>query len=342
MYFEAQIEIDPSQITIIRRSQKDNFLNRLLDVVSSDDSKHLEQETFSALQVLNQIQGGLLKTGVDNIILLSVDDFHYYNDLVEQKKDLSIAVDYLSKRMDDVESEHFSSVKLSLEHLDKTFKYYILIEVRRKHAVSEFPIKIAINALLNDFSVDETEDIQGIPDKLDKVFTDKVAYDNFITEKENIFRDFVSTLETNLSEFIKVDGINTSLYQKLVRPNKSDIDLAEIAKNEKGDPVFHGYPGADRYLCYTFFWSILCRDNNITIDNFVLTDSEGNDISIFENHRFDASKSTVLNPDKQLNINDFQGTLVFKGHNYPELAELVSDMDFNKMEVLRQFSTRNS
>lgn len=303
MFFLAKIEIDPSQITIIKKIDQESVWSKLADMLTMGSiSDRQEQETFTVISILHQIQMGLMRMKVDNVVKISVDDFDYFTDKESKEHDLQIAMDNLEKNIDSVESERFELINLVLEHKDGNMKYVIDIKIKRKHPVGEYPVVIRINGMMMDFMLRENESLDHLKNRMSHVFSSQEDYDNHLQKNEDYFQTFVREFEHNLSKFIRVDGIKIFVTRKLPRPKLIPQLEQAIAFPKSVEPAFVGYPGIDKYLRYSMLWGNECSDNNITCSDFVLVDEHGNDILTFGKVGFNAGETTILNSGGEFNL----------------------------------------
>lgn len=113
MFLSADLHIDPSQITVIKRINSANMLYRLYDILTADIAgKTIEQETFTAISILNQIQMGLVKLNVDNVVRINVDNYDYFFDTEGVQHDLYEAFLTLEKQIHPMESQRFNILEL--------------------------------------------------------------------------------------------------------------------------------------------------------------------------------------------------------------------------------------
>jgi hypothetical protein len=337
MYFTSKIEIDPSQITNIKRIKRDNVLIRLADILSQNvnDSK-IELETFTVISILNQIKDGLEKLEIDNIIRLSINGFDFYLDKDEQEHDLDYAISNLDKKIDPIESERFENIVLVLEHYDDDFKYYISIKISRKHKVGEYPIKIVTNGLIRKFYTEKFDE-KHIKDIMRSSFDNQLSFSNLIANYRSKFDIFNSLLHNFLSKFIKVDGVNYKIYQKILRPLFVKGDIRKINFNYNSEPAFHGYPGINKHFTYNLFWMELCRDNEIKCEKFILVDHNGQDALSFDNETVEAASSNIFNIKDDLNAEDLKDSTILRNGCFAGLLDENRDANEKFDDIYKHF-----
>lgn len=320
MFFTSKIEIDPSQITVIKRIKNVNPLNKLLDKLSkkfSDDQ--IELETFTVVSILAQIRDGLLNLGMDNIIRLSINGFDFYLDTEEKEKDLNETFKKLSKKINPIESERFEFVELVIEHEDPIFKYYISIDILRKHKVGEYPVKIIANGLIKKFASDSQIESE-VKERMNRHFISQQDYEIMLKNLEMHFSAFVNDLERTLAEFINSDGFRSETFTKIIRPSLDENGKYSINYNYKSEPAFHGYAGAGKYLTYTLFWVEHCLNHGIICKNFTMVDSYGRDSLKFGDISISASTSTLFNLDSTVLKDDLKDAEIIEDGEYGELT----------------------
>jgi hypothetical protein len=324
MYFSARIEIDPSQITIIKKLENNSIFEKIMDAfLLGSKSEKIEQETFTVISILNQIQMGLMRLGVDNVIQISINDFVYFYDNISKDHDLSEAMEDIEANIEHVESERFDRIALSLEHGDSLLKYLISIEINRKHEVGEYPIIVWINGLFSKFRLEPSETNEKLRTRMANNFSSQSEYDTLIRRGESHFKEFVTRFQLGLSKFIRVDGINLDFHRKMSRPKLSSKKDIIIHHDKNSEPVFHGYPGVDAYLQYAMLWGELITKNAIFCKNFILTDSSGVDIMEFGEEGIDTKSSGLLNPTVELEIPSDSHPKIYK-HKSEYTNDLIS------------------
>ncbi|MDQ1265824.1 MAG: hypothetical protein QG635_976, partial [Bacteroidota bacterium] len=152
MYLTGTLEIDPSQITLIKSVKPTKLFGKLLNMLTlGQASEKKEHETFTAVSILQQLNMGIRSVNIINVIRISVDDYDFYLDEKGVEDDLKQAMIELETKIDPLESEIFNNIYLVLEHIDQNLKYLIEINVQRKHKVGEYPIVITVNGMFSDF-----------------------------------------------------------------------------------------------------------------------------------------------------------------------------------------------
>ncbi len=324
MFLSAILEIDPSQITHIKRINNDNALFKLYDILTANVvNKSFEHETFTVVSILNQIQMGLMRLGVDNVIRINVDSYDYFYDTEGVENDLFDAFHSIEQKIEPLESKLFNSLELVLEHSEKGIKYLIDIKINRKHKVGEYPINIKINGSFDDLRLERNEDISIVEDKLNEIFSSQDYYERYVKERKLKFQYFVNEFEQTLSKFIKVDGIKLQFHDKIVRPKVLIQGRREIRENGNTEPFFHGFPGISECLTYTLYWGKICSENNIWVKEFTLCDDFGKDIFAIGAEGFNSGSVDILRPQTKFKIPKLDNLIIYKDHDF--MLELNED-----------------
>lgn len=314
MFYSANIQIDPTQITQIKSIPNDSLFKNLKNILSFGNKlDKYEQETFTAISIMQEIRNGLNNIGVDNVIKLSVDDFDYYFDNNSVDDDLEFAISNLKYKIDPLSSKLFEKIHLVLEHIDNDFKYYIDIAVYRKHKVNEYPIKINVFGFYSEFNLQkldkkisdieannqEVNYLDGLRTKLDLLFTHSDYYEGYTKHKQKVFDEFVNKLYFNLGKMIKVDAIRKYIIAGLLRPNSTKYTIEDIKQKGLYTDNEYAYQGVFDYTLYLWLWSEYMYKYDIYTYNTLLIDEKGNKIIKIGQMGFLPASYTTLNPDAE-------------------------------------------
>ena len=152
MYFSGKITVDPAQVTNIQKVRPQKAFRRLLHQLSAGlVSDKEEQETFTAVAILQQLNVAFRQLDVTDIIKLAHDDIDFYHDTEGKKDDLKEALDHYDLTINDAMSQVFKQLFLVLDHEQDDLYYLIEITINRTHAVGDHPIEIKVNGLLKAF-----------------------------------------------------------------------------------------------------------------------------------------------------------------------------------------------
>ncbi len=322
MYFNAKLEIDPSQITLIKKVKPETIFSRFLHFMSLGQlSEKQEHETFTAVAILQQLNMGLRSLKVKNIIRLAVDDYDFYLDEKGVEDDLEQAMFEFKAKVDPLESELFNTIYLVMEHNDDSIKYLIEISIKRKHKVGEYPILIHVNGVLSDFKLVDGEGHPELIDKMGKVFKSQEKYEKY-TEKNKVrFNEFVDKLEETIKKFIKIDDLKKKVSMHIIRPMKKIADVREVKHERYAYPVYYGYYNFDSYFFYTWLWADFLFSNNIYVNNFYLVDEVGHEIMSVGRDGFNASDCNTLNTDAEFEPAESGDVEYFRGNEYETILD---------------------
>jgi hypothetical protein len=298
MYLSGKLEIDPSQVTSIKKIKETSFLSKFVDVLTfGQSSKKQETETFTAVSILERIYLGLRSINVDNMIRLSVDDYDFYLDDSGKEDDLEEAVMEFTSKIDPIESQLFNTIYLVMEHQENTIKYLIEIRIKRKHQVGEYPINIFVNGISSIFRRTSGDNIQSLKNKMQHVFSEQDTYEEFIKQHKNQFVDFLDKMSVSVRKHIEVDDIKIHNNIQIIRTKTTVSMETQIRHDRFTKPVYYGYYGFDDYFFYTWLWASMMYENNIYAHDFYLVDEVGHEIFFIGEDGFNAGDYGTLNPD---------------------------------------------
>ncbi len=339
MYYSAKIEIDPSQITLIKKQKPTKLFGKLLDALSLGQlSEKQEQETFTALNILQQLSTGLRGLNIKNIIRLSIDDYDFYLDDTGEEDDLSQAMFHLKAKIDPLESEIFKTIYMVLEHVEDNIKYLIEIGVERKHKVGEYPIKIKVNGVLIEYKYERGDTVESLEKRLAEVFQTQKSYDKYASNIKATFDKFIDELDNGIRKVIKVDDVRKTTAVNIIRPKKILNSPNEIKHQHNEQPIFYGYFGLEQYFFYCWLWANLCYKYNIYCSNFNLVDESGHEIITLGENGFYAGDTDTLNIDKPFEIPN-TGDILYYGNN--EYARQFADANLIDSDGKVEFDDNN-
>jgi len=294
MYLTSQIEIDPSQLTKIKSVPQNSFWHKFANFMTLGvRSKKLEQETFTAISIINEIYTALKRAGLNNIVSLSIDDHIVFEDKLSVDDDLDTAIFEAKRKLDPLQSELFEHIDLTLEHIQNDIKFVIDIHILRKHRVGEYPIKIWISGLFNEYALRENETRIQLLKRLSEAFVNQEVYDIFCKRFEGNFSYFIADFKRSLSLAIPNDAIIEKSKKVILRPkivpesfSKYNVNNISFA-NDKGLEI-------KNQSFYTMFWADLCHKYNIYVNNTIVADELGNYIIDIGNIGFKAGLTKML------------------------------------------------
>lgn len=298
MYLFGKIELDPSQVTEIKKVKRASFFDKLIDVLSFGKAGgKVEKETFSAVSILEKIYAGLRSIKVDNIIRLAVDDYDFYYDDSGREADMEDAVSLFTGKVDPIESELFETLYLVMEHSIDSIKLLIEIRVNRKHKVGEYPIIIIINGVIDEFKADGNVAPEQLKSKMKNLFSNSKEYEEFVDRLKRIFDSFINQLEYAVRKYIEVDDIRRESKIQVIRPKQKITHKNGIKHTKRSKPVNYGYYGFDDYFLYSWIWSDMMYEHNIYVHDVDIVDELGNEVLHIGENGFNAADTDTLNTD---------------------------------------------
>lgn len=334
MYLSGTLEIDPSQVTILKYTENTGIFGQILDIVTlGKTANKIETETFTAIKILHQLNMGLKTADVDNIIKLAIDnhDFFFDNKLID--KDLKQALIITESEIDPIVSKHFEQINLVLEKIDDEMKFLIEIRILRKHPVGEYPIKIHVTGLFPEFYSAKNESYKDIINKISRIAGDNISIEKMLIKKKAHFELFLTKLENSLTSFIQSDGIIKQTFVKLIRPPQERIESCmEIPHIKTSFPVFYGYPGIDNYFYYCWIWLYFAIEYDIKLRNLLIIDHQGRDICSIGNKGFSSSAAEGLNPENDFARLPTDDITYYSNNTYSETINKLGLISLNENE----------
>ncbi len=317
MYFKGTLAIDPSQITKIETVKPTKAFGKLFYFLTAGKSGDKEeQETFTALAVMQQLNMVVRSVGVNNVVRLAQDDHDFYLDEEGKQDDLREALDEYQISVDEIESELFKSLYLVLEHEDHDLKYLLEIQVKRKHKLGEYPISMTINGIVNDLRLLKDERPPQLERRMQQVFQSQDSYNSFVRNKRSAFDTFLNELEQATRKFIKVDDIVKKSDTEIIRPKKRVKEREQIRQDHHGQPVYYGYHGFNDGFLYAWMWSSMLHSNNIYVNDVTVVDEAGDAMMQVGEEGFNAGDSNALNPEESFEAPG-EGDIDYQtGHDY--------------------------
>ena len=294
MYFKGKLSIDPSQLTRIEKVSPDGGFKKLLfSITGGQVADKLEVETFKALNILQQIHGSLNAIEINNIIRLTHDDIDIYYDKAGEKNDFNFAMDKYEIEIDDSMSIHFKTLWMVLEHEDDTFKYLFEISINRSHKENEYPIEIAVSALLKEFNLQPGQTKEDLKARMQSYFSSQEEYNSFISTKKLAFEQFLESIRFETMKHIRVDDIKMDIHARMVIQKDKKQAPQQTAEPAYGGMPY-GYFGFGDLLLYSWLWSELSFDNNIHLSDMDLVADDGEFISGIGEEGVDAADANIL------------------------------------------------
>ena len=132
MYLQARITVDPSAATELVKTKPTKGFGRLAGVLSKGlKSPEEEQETFSALTILQQLFIVLRSLGVNDIVRISKDREILFDDFTGKTDDLKPALEQTIKKLGKQQLQVFDSLTLILLHNTRHQSYLLQLKVQQ-------------------------------------------------------------------------------------------------------------------------------------------------------------------------------------------------------------------
>ena len=297
MYLQGYITIDPSQLTNLHRVKPTRGFAKIAHILSRGRlSPQEEQETFSALAILQQMNVVLRSLGIDNVIRLSKDDILIYEDTEGKSDDLKHAIEAFGATAQSDEIGLFETIDLLLEHHTHDFAYLIDIGIDRTHHVGEHPIHLNVNAMPRKLAHALNDD----QEELSRTFASQETYDAFIARQKQLFAEFLEVLTSAFKQQMNVDEIFVESRIKIVRPPTRVNDSSAVPSRSEylHDPVFYDYPDVNSNFAYAWSWADLCYTNDIQCHDCTIVDSAGANVFAIGEEGFQASAGATMNVDE--------------------------------------------
>lgn len=315
MYLYGKLEIDPSQMTLIKKVNPTGVFTKLLDALTfgklSDKQEH---ETFTALSILQQLSLGMRAMNIHNVIRLAIDEYDFYFDHSGVEDDLNQAMFELKSKIDPLESEIFKTIYMVLEHESNDLKYVIEIGVERKHKVGEYPIKIIVNGVISELKLNNGESRDELIERMRPLFANQKSYDEYINTYQTKFNEFLYEMDRSIRKVIRVDDIQIDSAIEIIRPKRKIQDPDELRSDYFNQPFFFGYYGLNRHAFYTMIWPELLYESGLYVNNFDLVDEIGNIICTVGQNGFKANEYETFNLESEF-VPPTNGDLIFYDNN---------------------------
>lgn len=301
MYFKGTISVDPSEITKIQKVKPQKAFKRMMYFLTSGKISDLEeQETFTAVSILQQLNSVFIHHKVTNLVRLSHDDIDFYFDKEGKEDDLKDALDNYQLEIDHSMSSHFQYLLMVLEHETTHIKYLIETRINRNHKVGQYPIDIKISGFLKEFKSTEEEEEANLKDRAKQVFESHAAYESFVRERKLEFEAFLNDLSASISKFIKIDDVKVDVKSRVLLPktkvNKRRRYSAYTGRGGNLDMPYTYYGFGD-FMFYTWVWSEMCHDHSLHIKETEIVSEEGEAITSIGDEAVDTSDAALFNDD---------------------------------------------
>lgn len=329
MYYQSRLRIDPSKSTRIAlvppTGAFKKFFHHLTAGLFSDRE---EQETFTAVSILQKLNRALRALGITDIVRLASDEEDFYYDDQGIENDLQEALASFEVRKGSATVPPFETLSLVVQHHDDLLDYVVEIRIKRCHRLGEPPITVVANGVSRQLRRQPGEDALAFRNRLRTHLRDQETYEAFGHRVRTAFYAFVDRLERELGKAIPNDGITVTREQRVVRPRKRLLpgerirpvrnlvrrDLGDL--EDPADPLFHGYHGFDDHHFAMFAWADLLHDADIYVHDLVIVDEQSAPVMEVGADGFQAGQGATFDTDQDLKPPDCSDITFFQGHDY--------------------------
>ncbi len=300
MYIEAIISVDPSQLTNIGAAKPTKLFAKLARALTRGmTAKREEQETFTAVTILQQLNMVLRSLDINDIVRITKDSEILFEDTEGKKDDLKEAITHFVDRAAQDESMSlFETLTLVLQHSEAGADYLLDVQVKRTHVIGEHPIQIRLSAF--PCKLNAAGDDKRLRENMRRVFASQKAYDGFTAKFRSLTEAFVDKLKDAFTRHMKVDDVQSTLSSKVIRPNRrvtSRQEIPEAHSDADYGPAFSNYYGRDDAFLYAWFWVEMCHDNEIQCRDCTLVDESGMDVLAIGPDGLNAGAGETMNVD---------------------------------------------
>jgi len=225
--------------------------------------------TFSTSSILQQLVLTMRDVGIQDAMVLSHDGVEIFRDENGDADDLTSALKAFARNTPDAAKQHFSTLRLVLEHQSDLLKIVIDVRVERAHEVDHPPIQIGLAGFLRTFRF-EGQVIAERQEVFDSIFTDQTGYEEVCDAARNEFDEFVRKLDVACQQRIEIDEAETDSCLRIISSTDSMDDgttrwtqLFDHSCIEKNDVMY----------CYQ--WHQKCCEGDVELSNCELIDAAG-------------------------------------------------------------------
>jgi len=312
MYMNGYVDIDPSHATEIRRKPTKGF-RRFAEILTGGAlSQQEEQETFTALAILQEINVAMRTLGITDVVRFTKDDVIIYDDSDgESSDDMGIVLEKLKRESGLGKSSVFKSMSLLLEHHLSEITLIIEVRINRTHFVGGYPIRIAVNGLSTQFQ-SQSDDL-SLKDRLEQTFADQESYETFENDLRTQFDNFMLQLELTVRQKMSIDDARRSTQLNIVRPRSEDklspasnfsSQTSDDQSSTNSDPVFQRYHSGSDAFAYCWLWSSMMHSHGTHVQDATIVDEQGQRLMTVGEEGFNAGESTALDPSTPFEESD--------------------------------------
>lgn len=276
MFFQGLITIAPGELAHVQRRKPTKAFGKMAHFLTLGlSSPREEQETFTAVSVLQQLNNTLHAIGVDNIVRLSKDKIDFYYDDQGIPQDLRQCMDHFEREIDPRDNELFNEIAVVLEHHHAQMTFLVQINVLRSHEVGEHPIEIHVNAFSNAYPLNDAGEAD-LRARLAPIFQKQEIYDAFLIKQRGMFDQFIGDIVMAIHTHMHVRAVRHSTKQKIIIPGEGARAFRSDERTPLNyEPAFHHYHGIGCLFWHAWLWAELCQEFQIASGHAMMVDETG-------------------------------------------------------------------
>jgi hypothetical protein len=305
MLYEAKLKLFLDSEAKLAKEQPEKLFAKFFHTLTAGKLlPEEEQQTFTAIEILQDFNRLFRKNGITNVISLSKDGYRYYHDQAETDDDISKAMQSFHQQNDPIDAELFKDLFLSLEHTYQGLQIFIEVDIKRIHAVGEAPITIKLSGLIAAFTQQSNETETQLKARLkDSLMGD--SYHSTVNQYRLAFEHFVDHLQIEIKKELNIKHIKSDANPSIVRPHKKGAKAPK--RRSQSHSVFSGsYANSPATWLYAFIWMDLMSDMDVSAGSFDVLDESGQVLDSVTDP-INAASSALFDPTVDLTKFDTDG-----------------------------------
>ena len=281
MIYETIFDLKPMMGSVIAKKEPSNVFGRFFNTITLGSlTKEEEQQTYTALSILQDFNRVFRDLGINDVISLTKDGEVCFFDDANVEDDMEEAMHAFAKTLTLENARLFQSLHISLSHRADGLRYFIDLHIRRTHPLNESPIVLKIYALMDEFGLRKDEGEEELIERMSNSFS-AGAYQDIVNKYRVICEQFTDDLETKIANKLQIQTTNKVTRRSVMRKNKGDT-LATLRADKKSHPVMgNAYQTDTSWIWYLLFWSSVMDVNSVAAEDFDVIDTEGNSLHHF-------------------------------------------------------------
>lgn len=317
MFFEAELLIDPSDVTDLEAPPRPR-LRRLLDMLTGGWREATsDQELLVGAVLLHCLQGGLEAAGVDDMVRVYRDGALLYHDQRGQPADLKVAIEQVQPP-----GRGYDELRMVLQHQDEQLSYVIDLHVCRVYPEDGIPIRGLVHGFVRDLdaramAMGRGQDLLGA---LTDAMRGRLPHRSTFDGKGAVPPAFSQTV-ASLADALRraLPGARISHHERPVfmLPRQRWTDPSQLPGREEADALapFSGDPGFREMTFYAHLLAPLCRAQDLSLEHVLFVDEAGRPIFRVGDEPLVAGRLRALEPGQPLDVMPSLDVVVFTGHD---------------------------